>query len=359
VLVLAPPAVQQDVRLLAEVVVEERATVLQGVPSLLRVLVEEEALAQSRGRLRRVFSGGEALTAELAEAWSERTGAQVFNLYGPTETTIDMTVWPYEKAKTYAGQILPLGRPIPNATVYILDARGEPVPAGVAGELHVGGVQLGRGYLNRPELTAEKFIPDGFSGAAGARLYKSGDLVRYWSDGTIEFLGRLDYQVKVRGYRIELGEIEAVLGQHPLVRQTAVVARQYDEGDQRLLAYVSPAPNAAEPSSKELREFLAERLPEYMVPNTFLVLDELPLTPNGKIDRKQLPAPEFDREQLDQAYVAPANAVEETLAAIWQEVLGVDHVGVHDDFFELGGHSLLAIQLMMWLREQLGVEVTL
>jgi acyl carrier protein len=237
---------------------------------------------------------------------------------------------------------VPIGRPIANTQLYILDRTMQPVPIGVAGELHIGGVQVAAGYLNRPELTAEKFIPDPFSTSPAARLYKTGDLCRYRTDGSIEFLGRLDLQVKLRGFRIELGEIEAVLGHHPAVRQGVVVAREDVPGDKRLVAYVVPVDSSAlDPG--ELRGFLQKQLPDYMVPAALIPLESLPLLPNGKVDRRGLPAPEWERQSAE-TYVPPQNELEKTIAAIWQELLQVDKVGVDDTFFELGGHSLLIVQ---------------
>jgi acyl carrier protein len=234
----------------------------------------------------------------------------------------------------------------------------QPVPVGVAGELHIGGAGLARGYWQRPELTAERFIPDPFGLTPGQRLYRTGDLVRYLEDGELEYLGRLDQQVKVRGHRIELGEIEAVLGQHERVRQSVVVAREDVPGQKQLVAYVVSA-GEQEVSAGELRSYLGEQLPEYMVPAFFVGLAELPLTLNGKVDRRALPAPEHTRAHSAESYVAARTPVEELLAAIWCEVLGVEQVGVHDNFFHLGGHSLLATQVSSRLRETFQVELPL
>jgi acyl carrier protein len=239
-----------------------------------------------------------------------------------------------------------------------------PVPIGVPGELCIGGLGVARGYLNRPELTKEKFVPDPFSDDPGARLYKTGDLARYLQDGNIEYLGRIDHQVKIRGFRTELGEIEAVLALHPAVRESVVVARDDSSGDstptglKRLVAYFVSAQNHAL-SVGELRDHLKAKLPEYMVPSAFVELEALPLTPNGKVDRRALPAPEADRPALEETFVAPRTPLEETLAGIWVEVLGVKQVGVYDDFFELGGHSLLAVQVVTRLNRRFDVEVPL
>ncbi|WP_407884225.1 SDR family NAD(P)-dependent oxidoreductase [Scytonema sp. NUACC26] len=268
-------------------------------------------------------------------------------MYGPTETTIWSAV---SQVQAGSGSVS-IGRAIANTQFYILDANLQPVAVGVAGELHIGGDGLARGYLNRPELTAEKFIPNPF-GHAGSRLYKTGDLVRYKSDGNIEYLGRIDNQVKVRGFRIELTEIEALLSQHLTVQQAVVIAKEI-AGDKRLVAYLVPQTEAT-PATHELRSFLKQQLPEYMVPSYFVVLDTLPLTPNGKVDRNALPDPDPDHTALEvSAYVAPRNEVERLLSAVWLEVLNLEKVGVNDNFFELGGHSLLIVQLHSKLNQTL------
>jgi hypothetical protein len=266
--------------------------------------------------------------------------AELHNLYGPTEAAVDVTYWQCQRESDL--RVVPIGRPLANTQLYVLDSHVQPVPIGVSGELHIGGIQVARGYLNRPELTAEKFIPDPFSDDPKARLYKTGDLVRYLQDGNIEFLGRLDFQVKVRGFRIELGEIEAVLSRHPAVREAVVLAREDVPGDKRLIAYVIPTAASALHSG-ELRDFLQSKLPDYMVPATFVQLQTLPLLPNGKVDRRGLPVPEWERQSVD-AFVPPGNELEKTIAGIWKELLQVDQVGVDDSFFELGGHSLLIVQ---------------
>jgi acyl carrier protein len=252
----------------------------------------------------------------------------------------------------------PIGRPIANAEIYILDLSLNPMPIGVAGEIYIGGMGVARGYLNRPEITAEKFIPHPFSDEPGARLYKTGDRGRYLADGNIEFLGRLDDQVKIRGYRVELGEIETVLGQHSSIREAVVLAREDSPGDRRLVGYVVAAGGCG-PSVNELRSFLQQKLPEYMVPSVFVFLESLPLTANGKLDRKALPAPDQSRPELEESFVAPRTAVEETLASIWAAVLKLDKIGIHDNFFELGGHSLLATQLISRIRDTFKLDLPL
>ncbi|MBZ0301043.1 MAG: non-ribosomal peptide synthetase, partial [Anaerolineae bacterium] len=265
----------------------------------------------------------------------------ILNMYGPTETT----VWSSVHRLNGAEESIPIGRPIANTVIYILDSQLQPVPAGVPGELFIGGKGVVRGYLNRPELTSERFIADPFSKEPGARLYRTGDLARYLPDGVLEFMGRIDHQVKIRGHRIELGEIEALLDEHPTISQSVVIAREDVPGDKRLVAYVIPASNA-EVCVPDLRSYLRAQLPDFMVPAQVVRLDSFPLTPNAKIDRKALPAPEtVNAPQTEAAYVAPQGDLEAQIAAIWQEVLGLQRVGTGDNFFDLGGHSLLAVRL--------------
>ena len=238
----------------------------------------------------------------------------------------------------------PIGCPIPDLQVHLLNPHGQLVPIGVAGELCVGGAGVARGYLNRPELTAERFVPDPFGGASGVRLYKAGDLARRLPDGTLEYLGRIDHQVKIRGFRIELGEIEAALGRHPEVREVVVLAREDVPGDKRLVAYLV-ARDKLSPSIAELRGFLQQSLPDYMIPAAFVPVEAMPLTSNGKLDRRALPAPGGARPELGTGYVAPRTPVEEVLSGIWAKVLGLEQVGIFDNFFTLGGDSILAIQV--------------
>jgi surfactin family lipopeptide synthetase A len=302
--------------------------------------------------LRVVTVAGEACSGDLVARWAP--GRRFCNLYGPTEATI----WTTIAECTDGRQRPPIGRPIANTQVYLLDSYLRPVPLGVPGELCIGGVGLALGYRNRPDLTAERFMPHPFSDEPGARLYKTGDLARYRPDGLLEFVGRLDHQVKIRGYRIELGEVEACLRQHPAVREAVVVAREDKPGDQRLVAYVV-ANQPPGPSTSDLRGFLQAKLPSYMVPAAFVALPALPLTPNGKVDRRALPAPDQVRLAPDDALVAPRTPVEEALAGIWADVLGLTQVGIHDNFFELGGHSLLATQVIARLQAAFQVELPL
>ena len=273
-----------------------------------------------------------------------------FNQYGPSETHT-MTAYKLQGDPERWPKLPPIGRPIANTRVYILDAEGQPVPAGVTGEIYIGGECLARGYINKPEATAPVFVPDPFSNVGGARLYRSGDFGRYLPDGRIECLGRNDHQVKIRGYRVELGEIEAILTAHPSVREIVVMAHSTDDGQKQLVAYVAGTTNG-----HELRQYLREQLPEYMIPSTFMMLDSLPLTTNGKLDRSSLPVPE--RQELESAnYKAPGTHTEELLAGIWAEVLGISGIGTQDDFFELGGHSLLVTQIVSRVRDAFSVEI--
>jgi amino acid adenylation domain-containing protein len=303
--------------------------------------------------LETIISAGEACTAGLVARWAP--GRDFFNAYGPTETTVCASMYPCDEKDAHSP---PIGRPIDNTRLYILDQALQPVPIGVPGELAVGGVSLARGYLRRPGLTAERFVPDPFSDKPGARLYRTGDLVRYRADGNVEFLGRVDHQVKVRGFRIELAEIETALEQHREVRDCVAVAKGTGLENKRLVAYVVPA-NETEPAPRELRSFLRQTLPEYMVPSAFIWLDELPLSPSGKVDREALPTPDRDEMDVKREFVAPRDEMEQKLAAICSELLNLDQVGVFDNFFELGGHSLLATQFISRLRDEFQVELPL
>ena len=299
--------------------------------------------------LHTITVAGEACPPELVQQWGSRR--RFFNLYGPTEST----VWAsYQLCKP--GEPVTIGRPISNARLYVLDQYLQPVPVGVAGELCIGGAGLARGYLHRPELTAEKFLPDPFCAEPGERIYRTGDLVRYRRDGNIEFLGRIDHQVKVRGFRIELGEIETTLAARDDIREAVVVARGDSLQERRLVAYVVPQGNR-ELSLRELRNYLKESLPEFMIPGAFVVLDAFPLTPNGKVDRQALPSPDEQRMALEVEFIAPRTPVEQTLADIWQQLLNVERVGINDNFFELGGDSILSIQIIA-RAAQAGIRLT-
>ena len=353
-LVVARPGGHKDPRYLAELITSQRITTLHFVPSMLQVFLEDEAAGRCDS-LRRVICSGEALSYDLQQRFFSRLGAELHNLYGPTEAAVDVTYW---QCRPNERRLVPIGRPIANIQCYILDTQQNPVPVGVAGELHLGGIGLARDYLNRPELTAEKFIPDPFSSRPGARLYRTGDLCRYLSDGNIVYLGRLDQQVKIRGNRIELGEIQATLRKHPGVREAVVTAWDDGSGGKELAAYWAPAEASAEPMVDQLREFLGHSLPDYMIPAALVKLDAIPLNANGKVDYRSLPRPERQRD-AQREYVAPRTPDEEQLAAVWQEVLRVERVGIHDNFFAMGGHSLLATQVVARIAGQMGVEMPL
>ncbi|HWN45296.1 MAG TPA: amino acid adenylation domain-containing protein, partial [Thermoanaerobaculia bacterium] len=338
-LVMARPGGHRDGAYLAQTIEQTQITTLHFVPSMLGAFLEEPELERCHG-LRRVICSGEALPVGLERRFFERlSGVELHNLYGPTEASVDVTYWACEPDGQRA--TVPIGRPIANTQVHVVDPRLAPVPVGVAGELCLGGVGLARGYLGRPELTAERFIPDPF-GEPGGRLYRTGDLARWLPEGVVEFLGRLDHQVKVRGFRIELGEIESVLSLHPAIREAVVLARE-EAGDKRLVAYLTAEGVAVK--AEELRAYLSERLPAYMVPSAFVLLEEMPLTPNGKADRKALFRIQPDRPETERAFVAPRTHTEEILAVIWGQVLGTDPIGIHDDFFSLGGDSILSIRV--------------
>lgn len=321
------------------------ATVMQATPATWRMLLEA---GWTGDRKLKILIGGEAVSQKLAHQLLERS-ASVWNVYGPTETTIWSTTSKLEPKLS----AVTIGRPIGNTDIFILDKLLQPVPIGVAGELHIGGDGLARGYLKRPELTAEKFIAHPLKQDPNARLYKTGDLVRYLPNGNIEFLGRIDHQVKIRGFRIELGEIETVLRAHPAINDTVVVAREDTPGDKRVVAYFVAVQGQA-PTTAELRTFMREKLPEYMLPSVFVTLRSMPLTPNGKVDRRALPAPDKAELASTGAFAAAKDDVEARLVEIWESVLGVRPIGVTDNYFELGGHSLVAVRLMKRIEEAFG-----
>ncbi len=330
-------------------------THLQCTPSMARMLLLDDKAKQGLSQLKRMMIGGEAFPPSLAqELKSLLSQGEVMNMYGPTETTIWSAVHRVERIDG----IVPLGRPLVNQELYVLDTRQQPVPVGVPGELIIGGRGVVRGYLHRPELTAERFIAHPVRGATGGRVYRTGDLAMFRPDGTVEFLGRLDHQVKVRGYRIELGEIEAALLHHLAVRETVVVAREDIPGDLRLVAYFVVAGQQS-PTVTELKEHLRDRLPDYMVPSHFVTLSALPQTPNGKVDRKALPAPDGAQAPVAEAYVPPAGDTEQQIATVWKEVLNLPQVGTRDNFFDLGGHSLLAVQVHRKLRDVLQRDLSI
>ena len=336
---------------------EHDLSLIKITPSHLQLLGQQLSPEKAAGRTRAFIIGGENLLPEHIAFWRKHAPqTALINEYGPTETVVGCCVHRVGDDEPLATSI-PVGRPIINTQLYILDERLRPVPIGVTGELYVGGAGVARGYLNGPELTAERFLPNPFSAEPGARLYKTGDLARYFPNGNIEFRGRSDHQVKIRGFRIELGEIESVLGQHQAIRESVVVAREDVPGNKSLVAYLVTAEEPAV-SPSEVRSFLKEKLPDYMVPSAFVLLEALPLTPNGKVDRRALPDPDQTRFTSEETYEPPRTPIESLIAEIWQDVLRVDHVGVQDNFFDLGGHSLLCLPVMMRLEKRLGVRVT-
>jgi len=354
-LVMARPGGHQDASYLVRLVKEAGITTVHFVPSMLQTFLAEAGVHKFT-TLRRVICSGEALSVELKEQFLKHQSCELHNLYGPTEAAVDVTFWPC--GNIHDAQAVPIGRPIANTQVYVLDEWMNVVPIGVAGELYLCGEGVGRGYWRRPDLTAEKFLPSPFSKEPGERLYRTGDLARWRKPGYLEYLGRVDHQIKIRGYRIELSEIESALMEHPQVCQAAVLAREDVPGEKRLVAYVFPVDAGgagSKPASEAhempatLRAHLATRLPEYMLPAAFVRMDSLPLTPSGKLDRKALPAPQGE-SYARRAYEAPQNKMEQILAAMWQELLAMERISRHDHFFALGGHSLLAMQMIERLR---------
>ena len=335
---------------------EHPIDVLKIVPSHLRALLDAGARSTRMLPRRYLILGGEALRSELVERIAEREeGCQLINHYGPTETTIGTLTAPVmERGATRQSVTAPIGRPIGNTQSYILDREMKLVPVGMRGELYIGGEGVARGYRGNPELTAERFIPNEFSLERGERLYRTGDVCRYLPDGRIEFIGRADDQVKVRGYRIEPGEIEAVLGEHAMVKQSVIVGRDDERGNKRLIGYVV---GSEELTAAKLKQYIREKLPEYMVPEAIVVMEELPLTPNGKIDRRALPEPGMRQTGINEVRALPRTPTEELLCGIWQSVLGIDAIGIHDNFFDLGGHSLMAVTVIGRIRKTFQIEI--
>ncbi|MBW4626901.1 MAG: amino acid adenylation domain-containing protein [Brasilonema octagenarum HA4186-MV1] len=377
-IVLASREVASSGEQLSKLLAKSGATVMQATPATWRLLL---AAGWQGNKQLKILCGGEALTPGLANQLQELVHS-LWNMYGPTETTIWSAVYKVEPGNIQ----VPIGRPIDNTQIYLVEPqvggkldRLKPVPIGTAGELLIGGAGLARGYRNRPELNSEKFIPNPFSDKPGERLYRTGDLARYLPDGKISFIGRIDDQVKIRGFRIELGDIEVPLSQHPGVREVVVVATEDNPGDKRLVAYLVKEPSSQKLCLRDLRSFLQDKLPKYMIPSVFVLIDSLPLTPNGKVDRRslsrsrdlygkpsgsggnffasKLQAPNQDRSILNDAFVAPRTKVERQLAQIWTQVLSVESVGIHDNFFELGGHSLLLVQMLARVRETFQLEL--
>jgi amino acid adenylation domain-containing protein len=360
-LVMARPDGHLDPSYLVQMIAREGVTVNSFVPSMIRVLLEEENIRRQLGTLKIIWCGGETFTPDLLEQLLEVTEADIYNVYGPTETSVGVTFW--KCCRDYEYGVVPIGRPIDNVRAYILDEAGRPVPVGVPGELYVGGAAVGREYLNRPEWTRQAFLPDSFHDDPGARMYKTGDRACYLPDGNIAFLGRADEQIKIRGNRVELGEIEAVLRQHPAVAHAVVIDFERVPGDKRLAAYVVARQD--QPSGEsgngqladDLRRHLRKTLPDYMVPEAWVSLDQIPQMIQGKVNRQALPAPTSSTQRRDGQHVPPSTPVEKRLATVWSELLQHDRVSIHDNFFDIGGHSLLAVRLAALVRSELDVDL--
>jgi amino acid adenylation domain-containing protein len=354
-LVVAKPGGHRDPNYLVSTIIKHHITTLHFVPSMLSLFLAAGNLNKITS-VRQVLCSGEALPYELTKRFFNKVNAKLHNLYGPTEAAIDVTYWECQKESDK--KIVPIGFPIANTQLYILDEELNPVTDGEIGELHIGGVGLARGYWNKPELTNEKFIANPFEGGLPERLYKTGDLSRFLPDGSIEYLGRTDFQVKIRGFRIELGEIEAVMLKHEAVLEATVIDSDDSLGEKRLLAYLV-LDKDKQLSVNGLREFLLKELPDYMVPASFIFLEAMPLSPNGKVDRKALPKGQLPRPALDQIYIAPHDKLEKTLCEIWKGLLNLEKVGINDNFFDLGGNSLLAMMTVVMLEEQEEINLSL
>jgi amino acid adenylation domain-containing protein len=353
-LVVAEPGGHKDPAYLTRIIAEHKITTMHFVPSMLSIFLDAGDAEQCRS-LRRVFVSGEALPYELQQRFFQKLPAELHNLYGPTEAAVDVTYWACRRDDPRT--VVPIGRPVANTQIHILDRNLQPTPIGIPGELLIGGIQLARGYLNRPELTAEKFIPDPFSSRPDARLYKTGDLARILPDGSIEYLGRIDHQVKLRGFRIELGEIEAVLDDAEGIRQSVVVLREDLPGNKRLVAYVVPS-SGWNRDLAPVRTHLKKKLPEFMLPSQFVILESFPMTSSGKVDRRVLPAPAMEQTERT-GLVAPTNETEALVVDLFRKLLGVSAVSVTDDFFDLGGQSLLAARLLAEIRQATGKQIPL
>jgi len=356
-LVIVPYWVSRDPAAFRKLLVDERVTILNQTPSAFRQLVQADLdEAPAPYALREIIFGGEALELQSLKPWIERYGdarPRLVNMYGITETTVHVTYRPITRADVEAGRGSVIGRPIPDLYIRLLDERGEPVPVGVPGEIWVGGAGVANGYLNRPELSAQRFVTDPFDPSRSARLYRAGDLARRLPDGDLEFLGRIDAQVKIRGFRIELGEIEAALDAHPMVRESVVITREAGPGDVRIVAYIVVG-SGADLTVSEVRRYLRSSLPDHMIPSFIQTLQSIPLTANGKLDRGALP--DVFRSVVDDVTLnePPAPGTEQLLADIWRETLQVDKINARDNFFDLGGHSLLAIRVVVALEKQIG-----
>ena len=351
-LVVARPEGHKDPAYLAQLIQEQQITTVHFVPSMLQAFLNEPSASACKS-IKRVICSGEALSIEAQEHFFRLFNCQLLNFYGPTEASIEVTYWECDRGSQLG--FVPIGRPIANTQMYVLNDALEPAPILVPGELFIGGIGVARGYHKRPELTAEKFLNDPFR--SGNRVYRTGDLARFLPDGTIQYLGRIDHQVKIRGFRIELEEIESVMRQHPLIRDAVLIAKEL-RGQQHLIAYYVPFPSITV-ETDSLRAHLKTHLPEYMVPTFFVAMREIPLNANGKVDRRALPSPEANIARSDSAYVPPRNETEEKLVQIWCEVLRLEKAGINDNFFDLGGHSLLATQLVSRIKTNFETHIPL
>jgi amino acid adenylation domain-containing protein len=353
-LIIARPGGHRESGYLVSTILEQQITTLHFVPSMLNIFLEEKGVERCSS-LQRVICSGEALASEHQKRFFSLLDAQLYNLYGPTEAAVDVTAWTCQPTREQPS--VPIGQPIANTQIYLLDKHMQPVPVGVPGELYIGGMGLARGYLKQARQTAEKFVPHPFSAEPGERIYRTGDLARYRPDGSIDYLGRLDFQVKLRGQRIELGEIESVLQQYEAVQQGVVLVREESQGDKWLIAYIVVT-SGKELKTLELRRYLQTHLPQYMVPSQFVTLDALPLTSNGKIDRRALAKLEVQPGEAREI-VLPRTSTETQMVELWEKMLKHSPVSIHDNFFEIGGHSLLATQMISRLRSSLGIELSL
>jgi acyl-coenzyme A synthetase/AMP-(fatty) acid ligase/acyl carrier protein len=359
-LVIVPYMVSRSASAFRELIIRERVTVLNQTPSAFRQLIQaDQSLPKADMALRYIIFGGEALEFQSLRPWFERYGderPQCVNMYGITETTVHVTYRPVRLADLENNSGSNIGIPIPDLQVYVVDAEGKRVATGETGEMLVGGLGVARGYLNRPDLTEQRFIANPFEPEKSPRLYRSGDLARILENGDLEYLGRIDHQVKIRGFRIELTEIESRLMRHPAVKECAVLARNDDGAEPRLVGYIVTGQDTA-PGVEELRAHLAENLPEYMVPSAFVFLPGFPLTVNGKLDREALPAPGSERPHLASEYMAPQSYLEKKLADLWKTALRQDRVSVNDNFFDLGADSLMLTTLHRRLQAELKREI--
>ncbi|MBE9008373.1 amino acid adenylation domain-containing protein [Fortiea sp. LEGE XX443] len=355
-LVIAQPGGHRDSSYLINLIIQEQITTLHFVPSMLQIFLASRGVEKCTS-IKRVICSGEALPLDLQNRFFKRLDCELHNLYGPTEAAIDVTFWQCQKNSNL--KTVPIGRPIANTQIYILDEDLRPVDFGAIAEIYIGGVGVARGYLNRPELTKEKFIPNPFKNSkfASQYLYKTGDLARYLPDGNIEYIGRTDYQVKIRGYRIEIGEVENVLALHPQVREAVIIARTDNTAEKQLIAYITY--NSEKPTLNSLHHFLKSQLPDFMIPAAFVMLEALPLTPSGKVDRKALPQPDISHFSESNDFVAPRNQVEAQLVKIWSEILNLPQIGVKDNFFALGGDSLKALHLISRIEQHFAKEIPL